>query len=170
MPSGGARARSGPAADPQSIRSLERGGENWTRLPRSGRSGRAPRWPLPTPATPAEAKIWRAEWKRPQAIQWEINGQELEVALYVRRLMESQAPGSTAAVSTLVVRQQEALGISLPGLARNRWLIVPDATIARDNDDSDDDGGQAAGQPAAPRMPSSRGRLQSVPSGPDVST
>jgi len=127
MSSGGARARSGPAPDPSSIRSLERGGENWTRLPMSGRSGRAPRWPLPTSATPAEAKAWRAEWKRPQAIQWEMNGQELEVALYVRRLIESEEPGATAAVSTLVVRQQQALGISLPGLARNRWLIVSKA-------------------------------------------
>lgn len=72
--------------------------------------------------------MWEREWKRPQAVEWERNGQELEVALYVRTFGDAEMPEASASVRTLVKQQQEALGISLPGLARNRWRIAgPDA-------------------------------------------
>jgi hypothetical protein len=61
---------------------------------------------------------------------WEASGQELEVALYVRTLREAELVGSGAAIRTLLVRMQEHLGLSQPGLARNRWLIVEDARVA----------------------------------------
>jgi hypothetical protein len=54
---------------------------------------------------------------------WEANGQELEVAMYVRCIVIAESPMSTAADRTLVLRQAEYLGVSIPGLARNRWRI-----------------------------------------------
>jgi hypothetical protein len=54
---------------------------------------------------------------------WEANGQELEVAMYVRTLAESELRGAKVALRTLLVRMQEHLGISQPGLARNHWII-----------------------------------------------
>jgi hypothetical protein len=54
---------------------------------------------------------------------WERNGQELEVALYVRSVRVAEMPSAPANARTLVKQQQEALGLSLPGLARNRWRI-----------------------------------------------
>lgn len=56
---------------------------------------------------------------------WERNGQELEVALYVRTLAVAEQPGARTDIRTLVKQQMEQLAISLPGLARNRWLVDP---------------------------------------------
>lgn len=55
---------------------------------------------------------------------WEANGQAVEVALYVRTLKDAERPKAPVSVRTLVKQQQEALGISLPGLLRNRWIIA----------------------------------------------
>jgi hypothetical protein len=54
---------------------------------------------------------------------WEVKGQELQVALYVRSLREAERPGASVAARTLLLRQEEYLGLSEPGLARNRWII-----------------------------------------------
>lgn len=118
---GGARARSGPAPDPNALR-RDRDGDTWVTLPAEGREGIAPDWPL-VDQTEREAELWANEWSRPQAVMWERNGQELEVALYIRTVVAAEAPDATTACRTLVRQQQEALGISLPGLARNHWRI-----------------------------------------------
>jgi hypothetical protein len=119
--SGGARARSGPPPERNAIRN-GRAGADWIRLPAAGRKGAPPAWPL-TRGVKRELAIWDAEWKRPQAIMWEANGQELEVALYVRTLREAEHPKAAASIRTLLVRMQEHLGLSQPGLARNHWII-----------------------------------------------
>jgi hypothetical protein len=121
MASGGARARSGQAPDPNALRRDRNEGE-WLVLPASGRVGRAPAWPL-TKQTAREKTLWTRLWKLPQAIQWERAHQELEVGLYVRTLMEAESIGAPAALRTLVRQQAEGLGLSIPGLARNRWRI-----------------------------------------------
>jgi hypothetical protein len=79
-----------------------------------------------------EARFWAREWRRPQAVMWERNGQVEEVALYVRALAVAQEPEASTASRTLVRQMQEALGVSLPGLARNRWRIAArtDAAVA----------------------------------------
>jgi hypothetical protein len=122
MAKGGARAHSGPAPDPNALR-RDRDAGDWTTLPASGRDGAAPAWPL-TKATQRELTLWKREWKRPQATMWERNGQEVEVALYVRSLRMAEMPSAPTIARTLVKQQQEALGLSLPGLARNRWRIA----------------------------------------------
>ena len=133
MASGGARARSGPPPDRNAIRN-GRSGADWIRLPASGRKGDPPAWPLTRPVK-RELAIWAEEWKRPQAIMWDGSGQQLEVALYVRTLREAERPRSAAAVRTLLVRMQEHLGLSQPGLARNRWIIVEDAAAGEPSGD-----------------------------------
>lgn len=134
MSSGGARARSGPAPDRNAIRN-GRAGADWIRLPASGRKGEPPTFPLPR-STMREKALWADEWKRPQAIMWEASGQELEVALYVRTLREAEQPKAATSLRTLLVRMQEHLGLSQPGLARNRWLIVDDAAFAEPGADA----------------------------------
>jgi len=121
MSSGGARARSGPAPDPSALR-RDRDGEAWITLPAEGRKGRAPAWPL-SKASKRETALWRREWKRPQAIEWQRNGQEIEVAIYVRSLVAAEDREARPNARTLVRQQQEALGLSLPGLLRLRWKI-----------------------------------------------
>jgi hypothetical protein len=121
---GGARARPGFPPDPNALR-RERPSDqaSWTHLPAQGRQGPAPAWPLASP-TRRELQLWEREWRRPQAVMWEANGQETEVALYVRSLKDAEKSSASVAARTLVKQQQEALGISLPGLARNRWIIA----------------------------------------------
>jgi hypothetical protein len=92
-------------------------------LPAAGREGPAPDWPLSRPLK-REIVLWEREWARPQAVMWERNGQDVEVAMYVRSLVAAESRKATVATRTLVRQQQEALGLSLPGLARNHWRIM----------------------------------------------
>lgn len=121
MAKGGARARSGPPPDPTALR-RDRDQGDWVSLPAAGRSGAAPKWPL-SGGTARELDLWKGEWKRPQSVMWERLGLEIEVALYVRSLAGAEKPKAPVNLRTLVKQQQEALGLSLPGLARNRWRI-----------------------------------------------
>lgn len=124
MPKGGARARSGPAPDPDALRRERKtDAAGWLHLDAAGRAGRAPAWPLPG-TVPADARrLWSSEWRRPQAVEWERLGLHVEVALYVRNVVRLLDPDAPVNLGTLVRQQQDALGISVPGLLRNRWLI-----------------------------------------------
>lgn len=151
MAKGGARAHSGPAPDPQALRNDRKGvpGGDWITLPAAGREGDPPEWPL-TRQSKRELALWQREWRRPQAIMWEQNGQDLEVALYVRSVVAAEKSNAPTNTRTLVKQQQEALGLSIPGLARNRWVIA-DVT--------------AQHQPARAVGPSARDRFQVVTGG-----
>lgn len=128
---GGARSRSGPAPDPNALH-RERDAGDFVKLPRSGREGATPDWPL-AKQTRREAELWELEWRRPQAIMWERNGQELEVALYVRSVVAAEKTSAAVSARTLVRQQQDALGLSVPGLLRNRWVIVGDEAEAAES-------------------------------------
>ena len=93
----------------------------------AGREGPAPDWPL-VAQTDRERVLWENEWARPQAVVWERNGQENEVALYVRALARAEQPGASVSSRRLVEQQQHALGVTLAGLLRNRWRIEGDTT------------------------------------------
>lgn len=121
MGSGG-HAHSGPPPDPNALRNERSDVLGWKVLDVNGRPGDPPPWPL-TPADDREVWHWERLWKTPQAIQWEILGQVVEVAIYVRRLCEVEVPGATAALGNHVLRLGEGLGLTIPGLLRNRWQI-----------------------------------------------
>ncbi|MBP2323367.1 hypothetical protein JOF56_003752 [Kibdelosporangium banguiense] len=153
MSSGGARGRSGPAPDLNALRRDREG--DWVIL--TERTGPIPTWPLSIPASPAELLHWERAWTTPQATQWEKNGMEVEVALYVRSLAEAELPGAAANLRNLVKQLQENLGLSLVGLARFRWKIAdsPSATTASFTRQS------PAARPARSR-PSARERFKVV--------
>jgi hypothetical protein len=125
----GVHGRQGPPPDPNALRREHDNGE-WVTLPSEGRVGDAPDWPL-ADQTERERELWDNEWRRPQAIMWERNGQELEVAMYCRCFALAEQMNATVAARTLIRQQQEALGISLPGMARNRWKIEAEPTVAK---------------------------------------
>lgn len=118
----GMSTSSGPPPDPNAFRRDRSGDGAWIDLPPEGRTGRAPTFPLISP-TPRERALWAIEWKRPQAVEWERNHMEVEVALYIRRLSQVELVDAPATLGTLVRQMQESLGLSLPGLARNRWRL-----------------------------------------------
>ena len=122
MPRGGARIRSGPPPDPSALRRERKDDGGWVTLPREGRDGPAPSWPL-SRATKREEELWAAEWARPQAVVWEENGQELEVAMFVRSVRLAEVPSAPTNARTLVRQQMDSLGISIPGMQRLKWRI-----------------------------------------------
>ena len=119
MAKGGARARSGPAPDPDSLAQVD--GE-WLVLPAAGREGDVPVWPLVDP-TERELELWASEWTRPQAVQWERERQEIGVAMYVRTLVAAEKHDARTNTRTLLKQLREDLGISNSGMLRNRWRI-----------------------------------------------
>lgn len=119
MASGGARARSGPAADPGSLRSAKR---DWVRLDPAGYQGEIPAFPLDDSSS-AEAAMWDELWRKPQASQWAALGMRFQVAAYVRAFLESVQPEASAGLKTAVLRMETELGLSVSGLHGNGWLI-----------------------------------------------
>lgn len=154
MPSGG-HARSGPAPDPNALRrDRDKPGE-WIDLPAEGRKGRTPAWPLSKP-TARETVLWKREWRRPQAVMWERNGQELEVALLVRAVVVAEDPRATAADRNAVQRKLSDLGLTVPGLRANRWRIVSDEVASKAH--------QRRAEPTA-KAPSAKERLSVIQGG-----
>ena len=127
----GGHANVGPRPDPNALR-RERDVGDWTELPAAGRDGDPPEWPLIS-WVPRELELWHIEWSRPQAIMWERNRQQVEVALYVRTLALAEIPAAgSLAAKTLIRQQMEALGLSVPGMLRNRWKIAAPVTAVDD--------------------------------------
>lgn len=142
MASGGVRANSGPAPDPNSYRSQNR---EWVDLPAAGWDGPVPAWPLPGDASEAELELWMTMWAKPQAKQWSAFGVELQVAAYVRTFLESVEPGASAGLKTNARQLDNELGISIAPMLALGWRIVADgstekpqpATVARKTSSGD---------------------------------
>lgn len=144
MASGGARARSGPAPDPDSYRSQNR---EWIDLPAGGFRGEVPEFPfeaipvydiywvdkervkeLDEDATrmrrDGELTLWADLWRKPQAHAWAALGLSYQVAAYVRAFIESTGPDSNAGLKTAALRMETELGISIAGMKQNLWRIT----------------------------------------------
>ena len=131
MTSGGARARSGPAPDPNALRRDRAGDAAWVTLPAEGFQGDVPAFPLADALT-AEVELWEILWRKPQAFMWAKLGLEFQVASYVRAYLRS-VTGENPPVGLLapVLRMAEEIGLSLPGMARLNWKFAEDELGAR---------------------------------------
>ncbi|MGW3674626.1 hypothetical protein [Streptomyces sp. NPDC005166] len=114
----------------------------WITLPAEGRDDGEPAFPLDMP-TPREMDVWARLWETPQAVMWEQLHQEFEVASYVRLLVRAESPRSSAIVWGQVKQFAESLGLSVSGMARNKW------TIANIDQEDDDASLHSAGSPVA---------------------
>ena len=144
MVSGGARARSGPAPDPDSYRSLSK---DWVELPAGGFAGDVPEFPLPKVSIyneywedkkkireyddaetaafrESEVELWEALWRKPQGAAWASLDLQYQVAAYVRAFLESTKADATAGLKTAVLRMETELGISVAGMRQNGWRIA----------------------------------------------
>ncbi len=150
MPSGGARPRSGPPPDPEALR-RDRPSDSagFTFLPFEGRQGPAPIWPL-IGFTVREEELWLSMWRKPQAIMWERLGQEIEVALFVRKLAEAELPKASVELQKVVRQYLDSLGLSVGGMLRNRWKLTEPV--------SEED----SAAPVVPKKSSARDRLKVV--------
>lgn len=127
MPTGGARRNPGPDPDPNALRRDRPGADKdgWITLPAGGRDGDTPHWPLADQTT-REAQVWAKLWCSPQAVAWEANHSEWEVAFFVRRLVQAEKVASSSNNATLVRQQMDSLGLTAPGMRANRWKLSTD--------------------------------------------
>lgn len=177
MPKGGARNRSGPPADPASLRSADRG-LVLTALPSGGYKNRAPAFPLPkinrfrlefyegggkakVPDTKAstafrkrELEVWREVWKTPQACAWSREPWRWPVVAEFCRLktVVEMEPEANAALVAQLHRFRDQVGLTPAGLKENGWAIAHDETAAK----------RTAKTAAPARRPSARDRLRVV--------
>lgn len=126
MASGGSRNRSGPAADPNSERSQQRG-LTYKLLPRDGFKRRAPQFPLPDQSD-REKEVWRELWKTPQAAMWfaERTFRLRAVANYTRLSVRCEQADAPAALFNQLHRYGDQLGLTPAGLKENGWRLATD--------------------------------------------
>lgn len=125
MASGGVRARSGPAPDPNALRRSRPGDDaEWTTIPRDARVGAdAPEWPLDAPMSGYMQRRWVDLWSKPQASIWARDEMVDLIAAYVLAFDESVQPGASAGLKTAVLRMEAELGISMLGMRANKWRL-----------------------------------------------
>lgn len=157
MARGGARNRSGPAADPASGRS-DRRGFKLTALPAEGFDGPAPEWPLAKEATDAEWALWLEAWRTPQACAWSLPSESWRVrtvALWVRVRIRCEEPDAPASLLGQLHRFADQIGMTTAGLAEMGWAVAKDEV-----------GEKRAEADAAPQeQPAPQRRLRAVSDG-----
>lgn len=97
------------------------------KLPRGGRVGRVPAFPIKgrTVRVPA---VWKDLWKTPQAAAWETMGPGIvrTVARYALLLVDAEVRGAPAAILTEVRQLEDRLGLTPMSMLRLRWEISTD--------------------------------------------
>lgn len=133
MTSGGARARSGPAPDPNALRRDRADDKAWVSLPAEGFSGEVADFPLGDQSV-FEVSLWGELWRKPQAVMWDRLGLKYQVAAYERAYCESTRPDASAGLKTAVLRMEAELGLSTVGMGQLRWKIAADELAERRED------------------------------------
>lgn len=148
MVSGGARARSGPAPDPNALRRDRANDKDWLTLPVRDELAPVPVWPF-SDEVDGESGLWAYLWSKPQAGMWEILGLERQVALYVRTAIRAEEPDVAVTIIPQVLRMEAELGLSTVGMNALRWKFASDEVAAHRED-------------AKPARKSSRDRLKAL--------
>lgn len=131
MTSGGARARSGPAPDPNALRRDRKSDQaGWTMLPAEGRTAPPPEFPAPD-QTGREAELWAEMWATPQALVWERDGLRHYVAMFVRLLAEAEVEKASAENRKTVRMMYADLYLTSDAMARARIRIAQDETAEK---------------------------------------
>lgn len=149
MGRGGSRNRSGPAADPNSERSQQRG-LTYKLLPREGFAGRVPAFPLPG-ASARERAVWRELWRTPQAAMWNVERHRMHaVGHYCRLLVRAEDLSSPVGVHAQLHRYADQLGLTPAGMKENGWRVQADEIAAKRAEAVDEKPSVPKKQQAAP--------------------
>lgn len=178
MSKGGARNRSGPPSDPNSLRSAKRD-VTVVLLPAQGYAGEAPKFPLMSrrvqrweyedkrrfqvldvEATAAvaerEQELWEQVWSYPQAAAWVLEPWRWQtVAMWVRTFVICEGDEATAADKGSVHRFADQIGLTPAGLAENGWQITRDQVSQK----------REEREAEAPKQSSARDRMKVVTGG-----
>lgn len=101
-----------------------------TQLPKSGRAGPAPRWPLSKPSA-LESRLWSELWALPQAKVWEHQRLERIVARYCRVAVEAEVPAAKPQIRTEARLMEERLLLNPTALKKAQYEIVDDEVAAK---------------------------------------
>lgn len=132
MTKGGARNRSGPPKDPNSLKSAAIG-FTLTALPNGGFDGEAPDLFDYLPAADSrQLDIWAKLWTTPQACAWSLEPWRwpvvADLAKYLARADDPEAP---IGIATAVRQLRDDVGLSKAGLIANGWAIAADETTPK---------------------------------------
>lgn len=94
-------------------------------LPKGGRKGPAPRWPLGKQSA-AERVAWAALWATPHAAAWERLEWTRTVARYCRVMIQAEEVGATAAILGQTAILEDRLGLTPKAMRMLMWEIVAD--------------------------------------------
>lgn len=155
MPKGGARNRSGPGLDPNSLRSADRK-VVLTALPSEGYAGEPPEFPLPRiwrwvmlvegkerirttdqAATETfrdrELEVWAEQWRTPQACAWARESWRWSTIAEFCRLktVVELEPDANASLVAQLHRFRDQIGLTPAGLKENGWAIAKDETAEK---------------------------------------
>lgn len=172
---GGARNRSGPSADPTSLRSAGRG-FSLTALPNGGYDELVPEFPLPrivrwtdvfedgkkhreTDSAAGdqfrerEVEVWAEAWTTPQACAWSLEPWRWPTIAEFCRLktVVELEPDANASLVAQLHRFRDQIGLTPAGLKENGWAIAADETAAK-----------REAKKAAPKQSSARDRMTVV--------
>lgn len=163
MVSGGARVRTGgPPPEFDALR-RERDGKEWTKLPREC-SRPIPDWPLlAEDPTVAELTYWNELWVMPQAHVWHADRAYMQVAAYVRNLVESLAHDAPNSKRVTQRQQADGLLLTVMSLHAARYVITdsPEALML-ERTIANHQAGAAVRRTSRPST-SARARMQVVP-------
>jgi hypothetical protein len=112
----------GPPPKDPSQRRRRNAGPAVTLLPKSGRPGDPPAWPLPT-STDAELSLWVELWSTPQAVAWEQHGWTRTVARYARLTVAAEIPDAPSSLLAEVRQLEDRLGLSPMAMRRLLWQV-----------------------------------------------
>lgn len=132
MASGGARNRSGPAPDPNSARSYNRG-MRLKSLPPEGYDGDVPDFPMPG-ASQRALDWWDWAWRTPQAAAWVTDQESWRIPsvaewCHIKALLEgADAP---AALWAAKFRLEDRAMLSNAGLIEAGYAIAADEVSER---------------------------------------
>jgi len=140
----------GPAPDPNPRRRNKKR-VDFT-LPRGGRPGRAPAFPIKAVRVPA---TWAELWKTPQAAAWEELGINRTVARYALLLQQAEKPSAPASLHNEVRQLEDRLGLTPMAMLRLHWEMSADEVSERRTT-------SAAKQPDASTTTAARARLKIV--------
>lgn len=149
MASGGARNRSGPQPDPNSLRGAGRAALRV--LPAKEFNRAHPEIPLPG-ATAREVGLWNQAWKAPQAWVWiEEPWRWQTIALWVRRCAIAESQDANASDVAAMIRLADQIGMTPAGLKENGWSLGSEKPAVEQGE-----------KQSAPKQPSSRERFRVI--------
>lgn len=116
----------GPAPKHQSQRRRQNATVPMTMLPKGGRKGPTPEWPLEDPPTSTAAKIWVDLWTKPQAAAWEKFDLHRSVARYAMVESLFEMGSMKPQVWTECRQLEDRLGLNPLAMLRLRWDVADD--------------------------------------------